>query len=1629
MALNFLNDGYFAAKVGIGTETPLAKLDISTSGNTAIPGLDVVPGTSTSTVFGNTGNTVILAVGVDNANTSWLQGRQTTGTGSAFDIALNPLGGNVGIGTNDPASLLHIQGSTYNRVETYFSGAYISGFKFSDLNGGVWYDAGNDDLILYGGQANSNVIIKSGGGNTALTLDSGLNATFAGNLIIHDGSNAPYIDFVESGAITDSKARIAMDQIDTNNGQLIFSTENAGTLTTALTISQTQNATFVGNISTPVNKRISIGTWDNSAFTGGAAYGYYVNSTTPMVILEESDQSKTGYMGISGGNMYVGGVITNLILQSGSGSNALTIDSSQNATFAGAIYLLNTSARISAGGSGEVGFNYNTSATGSLVWYGGTTSSKFSVTNAGNATFAGIVETDKIFVAKGQNLTHTASSVKISQENTTKSQIRFYGADTSTAGILEFTGSSSDGSAGGIRLTINADGSSTFAGAVSGTTATFTTFSGDLNGTINTLTTAVTKGNAVNDTTVATTAFVQNVVGTIPAGLVFQGTWNASTNTPTLASGTGTTGNFYIVSVAGTTNLDGITDWEVGDWAVFIEQGASDQWEKIDNSSVLSGSGTGDSVTKWDGSGTSVTLTDGPITFSGNDSTFAGNITVNGTTITLDSAASAGYIADRANDTSGATYEYKTGGSLKWYTGLRGVSTEDFYIFNNAQGSTALLLNSSNNNATFAGTVDAQGFRTTSGSTDYSLLTRNSANTAVYIQQAGSGNIVDFRYGSQAAGQGTSAMVIDDSGNVGIGTTTPQDKLNVHDSSASANLGIKITRGSQTHGLRLGVNDSHAFLWTDQAQDLVFATNDSQRMTISSAGDVGIGKTTSLQSHKLSILKGASNQQLGLYYDETHLVAIGAKSTGDLQMYAWNGSSYANILLGMDGAAVGGNVGIGLTDPDSRLDINAGVSAITAGPAVRISKGASPVGLIAYDTLVIEANDVPTIRLGESDGTVSTIMSGDDNLRINSTDPIKFYTAGTTTGQGHAGQAGTFAMIIDNSQNVGIGTTSPGAKLQIGSATYAPNGNLSNNLLQIKSPSSFAYLTIGNSDTANSTAYIGGASGLLVLGSVTDAGVISEHIRMTSAGNVGIGTTSPDALLSLGAAAGQKFYVYSDGSTVKAGMGVDLSGSSRELSIFNSSSNGTTGNISFGYRHETGGAYTENMRITSASHVGIGTTTPLHKLVVSEGTNQHGIEFAPGTLSYIQAYDRATGSYGGMTIDTKYLAFGLDNGAEKIRFTDEGEVGIGTTGPDAPLSIIGATGKAIGASGIRVHRSDSFGQFGFFDYGQSSGTTYIGSSYTGGSASVYGVIQFRQLSNGGAAQDTMIIDASNNVGIGTTAPYAYDTTATKFHVKNASAGSGAVGEVARFEGSADADGSGGTIRLGTSNDRGMYFEGGRTSTVPYGKIGTTEYDGAKTVAITLNNSGDVFCSRTVGIATTSVTSGVVLEVAGAGLIKASTGVGDFYLGNYATGNYFRFHTNNANTYFDMNCGDMYWRQGASTRYYFYASTANMTINGTLTQNSDSRVKENIVEIDDCIGKVQAMRGVYYNRTDFNTEVTKVGVIAQEVETVLPELILESPEDGLKSVAYSELTAVLINAVKEQQEIIEDLKTRIEQLEN
>ena len=63
----------------------------------------------------------------------------------------------------------------------------------------------------------------------------------------------------------------------------------------------------------------------------------------------------------------------------------------------------------------------------------------------------------------------------------------------------------------------------------------------------------------------------------------YKGTWNASANSPTLTSSVGNQGDYYVVNIAGTTNLNGITDWQVGDWAIFN----GSVWQKVDNTDAV----------------------------------------------------------------------------------------------------------------------------------------------------------------------------------------------------------------------------------------------------------------------------------------------------------------------------------------------------------------------------------------------------------------------------------------------------------------------------------------------------------------------------------------------------------------------------------------------------------------------------------------------------------------------------------------------------------------------------------------------------------------------------------------------------------------------------------------------------------------------------------------------------------------------------------------------------------------------------------------------------------------------------------------------------------------------------------
>ena len=76
---------------------------------------------------------------------------------------------------------------------------------------------------------------------------------------------------------------------------------------------------------------------------------------------------------------------------------------------------------------------------------------------------------------------------------------------------------------------------------------------------------------------------VTDVLGGFVTGLDYQGTWNADTNTPTITSSTGTAGYYYIVDTDGSTNIDGITTWTVGDWIIFN----GSVWQKIDNTDLV----------------------------------------------------------------------------------------------------------------------------------------------------------------------------------------------------------------------------------------------------------------------------------------------------------------------------------------------------------------------------------------------------------------------------------------------------------------------------------------------------------------------------------------------------------------------------------------------------------------------------------------------------------------------------------------------------------------------------------------------------------------------------------------------------------------------------------------------------------------------------------------------------------------------------------------------------------------------------------------------------------------------------------------------------------------------------------
>jgi hypothetical protein len=109
-------------------------------------------------------------------------------------------------------------------------------------------------------------------------------------------------------------------------------------------------------------------------------------------------------------------------------------------------------------------------------------------------------------------------------------------------------------------------------------------------------------------------------------------------------------------------------------------------------------------------------------------------------------------------------------------------------------------------------------------------------------------------------------------------------------------------------------------------------------------------------------------------------------------------------------------------------------------------------------------------------------------------------------------------------------------------------------------------------------------------------------------------------------------------------------------------------------------------------------------------------------------------------------------------------------------------------------------------------------------------------------------------------------------------------------------------------------------------------------------------------------------------------------------------------------------------------SGNILASGTVTANSDAKIKINIKQIDDALDKVLSLRGVEYDRVDNGDH--QIGVIAQEVEKIIPEVVypkFSNPDYEIKSVAYGNIVGILIEAIKELNERIDNLEEKIKEM--
>ncbi len=202
--------------------------------------------------------------------------------------------------------------------------------------------------------------------------------------------------------------------------------------------------------------------------------------------------------------------------------------------------------------------------------------------------------------------------------------------------------------------------------------------------------------------------------------------------------------------------------------------------------------------------------------------------------------------------------------------------------------------------------------------------------------------------------------------------------------------------------------------------------------------------------------------------------------------------------------------------------------------------------------------------------------------------------------------------------------------------------------------------------------------------------------------------------------------------------------------------------------------------------------------------------------------------------------------------------------------------------------------------------------------------------------------------------------------------------------------------------------------------------GSKPLYITGNNTiSAAFMSGRVGIGTTSPQNQLQIRNNSGRATLGLKGAGDIY--DYAnllflrtngpTFWYFNFRKNTNDYRFSLfysPSSGTYWENVA------WYPNGNMRIRGVLSQGSDIKLKKDITPIHNALSLVTALKGVHYTLKQSNEPT--FGFIAQEVEPILPDLVYTDSTSGLKSLNYIGIIPLVVEAIKEQQNQLSQLKS-------